>query len=316
MPHSRLRKIVAFDRFLSDQQARYDLDLEYRGRRVEEVKALLANESIATVSFAGTLLAQNDNLWDVEQVLVIVHAGTEQAGPFTLGDQIEVRGITTKSGAVLASALNLRRYHLVGPVIMQDGDHWVIAGRSLDVSHAIIQSGIAAGSLVDVEVEVGDDGQHRAVLIRFVDDGEDTAPAVPTPEEEEDQLSRQERFEGPIENMSASALLVNGRTFFLTGETEIEGVLAPGVVVRVEAGQAADGTWHALEIKVRDSEDDEEDTELEDGESSSEDEATEVPEDEPEDEEDLEKDAEESEDREDDDGRDEEKKEDDEEEDL
>jgi len=299
--------------FVSDQKARYDLNLEYRGRRVEEVKELLANERIETVTFAGTLLAQNENLWDIDQILVIVHTGTKQAGPFTLGDQIEVKGITTRSGAVLASALNLRRYYLVGPVITQDLMQWVIAGRSLDVSNAIIQSGVVVGSLVEVEVDVGDDGRHRAVLIGLVEGGEDTAPAVPTTNDDEEALSRLERFEGSIENMSASALLINGRTFILTGEAEIEGVLAPGVVVRVEAGQAADGTWIALEIKVRENEADEEEEAHEgDGASSKEEDATEAPEEEPE-EDDPEKNSEESEGREDDDHRDEEEEENDEE---
>ncbi len=250
---------------VSDKNTLYDLDFEYRQRRVNEVLRLLATDRVETVTFSGVLLEQNKGLWSVERVPVIIHDGTLQYGPFTPGDEVEVQGVTTKSNAVLASAVTLRRYHLIGPVLSQSELSWVIAGRYLDVSDAIIEDGIEIGSIVDAEVRIDDGGLHQAIRIALMPILAESPTAEPAPSSNGEDFDQKQRFEGQLESMSASAIIVDGQIILIDRETEIEGVLTPGSFVRVEASQTADGSWIALEIKVDgdEGEDDGSDSEVE-----------------------------------------------------
>jgi hypothetical protein len=253
------RSAETFNRSLvTKKTSRYDLDIAYRQRRVEEVSRLLELKRIEAVAFEGLLLGQEHGVWQVEDLATIVHADTQLSGPFTLGDEVEVQGITTASGAVLATEIKLRRYHLIGVIEVQEPEVWVIADRRLDISNAIIEDGIGAGSLVEVEVNVSGSGVHQAIFIKRLD-----LPATPQPGEDTDTIATpthaatenakvNRRFEGRLDNMSGSAIIVNGQTIKIGQDTEIEGILSPGVNIRVDAAQQSDGSWIALEIRVED----------------------------------------------------------------
>ena len=241
---------------VSKKTSRYNLDIAYRQRRVEEVSRLLELKRIEAVTFEGLLLGQEHGVWQVENLAIIVHTDTQLSGPLTLGDEVEVQGITTASGAVLATEIKLQRYHLIGVIEEQEPEVWIIADRRLDISNAIIEDGIGAGSLVEVEVNVTGSGVHQAIFIKRLDlpptaqpgEDTDTIPAPPHASTENTKVNI--RFEGQLDNMSGAAIIVNGQTIKIGQDTEIEGTLSPGVNVRVEAAQQSDGSWIALEIRV------------------------------------------------------------------
>lgn len=243
---------------VSNKSSRYALDIQYRQRRVDEVARLLSFERIEAVNFEAILHEQKEGLWDVGGVLVIVSVDTQLNGPFIVGDEVDIHGITTTSGAVLATSIDLRRYQLIGTVEAQDLSYWVISNRKIDISDALIDLDINLGDIVEVEVEVTHEGIHRALLLNlFV---ATTTPRTQTdpPEASEDSIDlvSKQRFEGQLDNLNRSTIVVDGQTFRLTDETEIEGVLSPGLYIRVDAAQGADGTWFALEIRVEDLDDD------------------------------------------------------------
>ncbi len=236
------------------KDSRYALDIQYRQRRVDEVLRLLVIDRIEAVNFEATLREQKDGLWDVGRVLVIVTADTQLNGPFTLGDEVEVHGMTTTSDAVLATSIDLKRYDLIGIVQTQESINWVIDSRKIDVSNALIDPDINVGDLVEVEVEVTHDGLHQALLLRrFLTTSTlqtTTEPTQPTIQPRE--FDNESRFEGHIDSLNRSVVIVDSQVFYLLEETEIEGVLSPGTFVRVDAAQDDSGTWFALEIRVED----------------------------------------------------------------
>jgi hypothetical protein len=291
---------------VSNKTTRYELDITFRQRRVEEVLRLLDLERIEAITFEGALIDQVSGVWNVERIMVIVHADTQRIGPFSLGDAVQVQGVTTISGAVLATEIELKRYHMKGVVGLQDEPIWVIADRSLNISNAIIEDGIGPGAMVEVEVEVDENGVHQAIFLKLVDPPVTPEPevlqenATPMPDETED-FEIERKFEGPLESMSGSAIIVDGQMINIVPETEIDGVLSPGVHVRVEAAQDTDGFWIALEIKVKDEEIEANSSESEHEDSSEDDpEESDDPDDEPdEDEDDEDEDKSEEEDEED-----------------
>ena len=231
------------------------LQTQYRQRRVDEVQKLLEVGRVEAIAFEGVLRLQGDEIWDVERVLVLLNQDTAFQGPFSLGDDVEVRGVTSNNGSVLASTIGLRRYHLINQILAQDGNIWVIADRRIDVSDALIEPGIVLGSLVEVEVEVTGENLHKALLVKHFEMvstptlSESGVEATEAPRDESETDTKVE-FNGLLESMNSTVVIVNGRTFHLTTETEIEGVLAPGVNITVEAVESDDGGWIANRIRV------------------------------------------------------------------
>lgn len=264
---------------VSNKSSRYELEIQYRQRRVDEVQRLLDTQRVEAVEFEGILQAQNASLWDVANVVAIVHADTDLNGPFSLGDEVEVQGVTTTSGAVLATSIELRRYQLIGAVDKLEGANWVIADRRIDMQTAIVDPGITLGAWVQVEVEVDDAGIHKGIIAKPITTApstelEDTSNAS-MPEGDEIDDEEKIKVEGRLESMSASAIQINGQTLYLIAETEIDGVLTPGVSVSVEAVLSSDGTWIALEIEVEERDADEDTEELDSDQPDEEDSDTE-----------------------------------------
>jgi hypothetical protein len=260
---------------MASKSSRYDLDIHYRQRRVDEVLRLIETRRVEAVYFEGVLQAQNSTIWDVANVLVILDADTELIGPTSVGDEVGVNGFTTSSGAVLATTIELRRYHLIGIVEAQDGSTWVIADRWIEVSDAIVDQEIGIGSPVEVEVEVNSKGVHKALLIESLEitptPEAPVAPSQTTSSGEVLDSKDEAEYRGTIESMSGSAIVVNGQKIYLGYKTEIDGILTPGAMVSVDAVLTDSGTWIAVEIKVEEI-DELDDDDLTDPEEKSEDE--------------------------------------------
>lgn len=231
---------------------------QYRRRRVDEVLTLLELGRIQNVTFEGELRQQGNEIWDVARVQVLVDNATYLQGPFTLGDDVEVHGVTSENGSVLAAAIELRRYHLIGRVERQDGNIWVIAGRQIDVTEALMDQGIGIGALVEAEVEVSDENLHQALLITQFEFISTPTPSDPDSDASQSSQDREVQgavveFNGLLERMNGSTVIIDGKVFHLSAETEIDGILAPGVHLTFKAFESIDGTWIAIEIHVLES---------------------------------------------------------------
>jgi hypothetical protein len=127
---------------------------------------------------------------------------------------------------------------------------------------------LAEGTVIEVKFVVQDDGSLLAVEIEVEDDDEDT--------DDEDF-----DIEGTIDSLSDNtSIVVDGQTFLINGDTEIEGTLSANATVEVEYVVQNDGSYLAVEIEVEDDDeaelDDEESNDDEDKDEDTDDEDFEI----------------------------------------
>jgi hypothetical protein len=123
---------------------------------------------------------------------------------------------------------------------------WVVAGRALLlIPGSEIKGQIAVGDRVKVHAFQDADGNWilREVELTVSDDMEDDM---------DDDLgddSDDFEFSGTVEQITAEAWVIAGRTLLLSSASEIKGNIAIGEQVKVEAWQDASGTWFLDEVE-------------------------------------------------------------------
>ena len=81
--------------FTFDNQAREALEVEQENERLYELNDLFTEGRSAKVDFAGTVMSQNGDLWEVAKIPVLISAQTELATqPVLVGNAVRVRGYT------------------------------------------------------------------------------------------------------------------------------------------------------------------------------------------------------------------------------
>lgn len=122
-------------------------------------------------------------------------------------------------------------FELVGK--LDDTDPWIVSGQTLTTNETTqIDEGLQTGDTVRVRGAVLDDDTWVAYFIEKVD--EQTEPII--------------ILIGVVD--SVDPWVVNGITLIVTDETDIQGEIAVGMVVRVEILLLEDGTWEVLSITL------------------------------------------------------------------
>lgn len=131
------------------------------------------------------------------------------------GNQVPVAGTST--------------FELVGA--LESMDPWTVAGKTLETNESTqIEEGLQAGDIVRVRGTILEDGTWLAYTIELVE--EETEPIM--------------ILIGTVD--SIDPWVVNGITLNVIAETQIQGDITVGMLVRVEIRLLSDGTWEVLSI--------------------------------------------------------------------
>ncbi len=110
-------------------------------------------------------------------------------------------------------------------------DPWKVAGITLETSESTqIEDGLQVGTMVRVRGVILEDETWMAYSIESTE--EQTDPIIV--------------LIGIVD--SVDPWVVNGITLNITDETDIQGTITPGMIVRVEILLLPDGTWEVLSI--------------------------------------------------------------------
>ena len=94
--------------FTFDNQAREALEVEHENERLDELNNLFTKGRSAQVDFAGTVMSQNGDLWEVSKIPVLISAQTQLAGQaVVVGNAVRVQGYTQTGGTVVAERVDL-----------------------------------------------------------------------------------------------------------------------------------------------------------------------------------------------------------------
>src|SRR5512139_2133787 len=114
--------------FTFDNQAREALEVEHENERLDELNDLFTVGRSAKVDFAGTVMSQNGDLWQVSKIPVLISSQTElRSQPIVVGNAVRVKGYTQQGGTVMAERVELLPMGMPLPEV--DDDHAPAAGQ-------------------------------------------------------------------------------------------------------------------------------------------------------------------------------------------
>ena len=198
----------------------------------------LAEEPALAFTFVGVIQTMEEDAWGVSGVTVTVDADTVMAENLDWGDVVVVRGIADDEMWLARSIQPVmtreRRFEFAG--IVEDLDPWTVSGISFETkSWTEIEEGVDVDLYVKVEGRVLEDGTWIADEIKLVDRDED--------------LSFE--FVGTVGTVDQVEPLwvVAGITLTVDENTEVEGDIKVGDLVKVEGQITHEGEWLATEIR-------------------------------------------------------------------
>ena len=168
------------------------------------------------------------------------------------GDRVQVKAVLLPDNSLYAQSVKLdlsassnSSFKFYGFVESMQSEVWQISSTFVQVhSSTVISGGIQTGSFVEVEGRVLN-GQLVADKIQL--EGDDTQKATITPGV---PGSGEVEFYGKIESIQHGVYVIDGRTVRTTAQTEIKGMLAVGMMVKVHAALQTDGSYLAREIEL------------------------------------------------------------------
>jgi len=193
------------------------------------------------VTGEGTLTQMGD-IWIIAGQRFSVTADTTILGDPQLGDLVEVEARAQAGGPPVAELIRLQwsppknEFTITGPVEEIDGLRWVVSGQEITITpETLIASGIEVGDEVRVRGTIQlPGGDLVARSIELMDDGR----------------GHPFEFAGIVQSLGATSWQISGITIAIDEETEIEGDIFEGDLVKVEGWILADDTWLAHEIKL------------------------------------------------------------------
>lgn len=127
---------------------------------------------------------------------------------------------------------------LIGVVEAIAPDKWTVAGETFAVTpETEIEGNIVLGDMVKVELHLSNTNVLTASQIELL---------------HEDEHGETFEFTGTVTALTQGSVTVGTTVLVITEKTEIEGTLALGAVVKVEALVNTDGTFTATQIEVKD----------------------------------------------------------------
>jgi uncharacterized membrane protein YgcG len=214
--------------FTFDNQAREALEVEHENERLDELNNLFTEGRSAKVDFAGTVMSQNGDLWEVAKIPVLISAQTEMGTqPVVVGNAVRVKGYTQQGGTVMAERVDLLPAGMPLPEV--DDDH-APAATGQEKSEGEQQQ---PSSVDDNSNEGSGDGASRP-------------EATQAPQEE--SKSREFSRSGVVDAVNGSTLVVNGQSINIS-TAKIEGTPKVGAKVKVEGYFDANGIFIVTKIE-------------------------------------------------------------------
>jgi len=213
--------------FTFDNQAREALEVEHENERLDELNNLFTEGRSAPVDFAGTVMSQNGDLWEVATIPVLISAQTEmRTQPVLVGNAVRVKGYTQQGGTVMAERVDLLPAGM--PLPEADDDHAPAAGQDQPEGEQQQRS--------------GDDNSGEG--------SEDGAPKPePTKAPQKESKSREFSRSGAVESLNGSTLVINGQSMDISN-AKIDGTPKVGAKVKVEGYFNANGLFVVTRIEV------------------------------------------------------------------
>lgn len=214
--------------FAFDPQQREALEFEHENERLEELTELLAEGRSEQVGFSGYVTRQAGTEWRVSGITVSISSQTVLLQPVTLGDAVQVDGVTQMDGTVLAERVS-----------KLPADTQLPQGNDND---AEIEQENANGSDTEMEENSNSGNENESPVIEETSiPGMESEPTI-------------ESFEGTLESIDSKNVLwvVSGQKLDVRA-AEILGVPVIGATVNVEGFLGADGVFIAMKIEVLDS---------------------------------------------------------------
>ncbi len=239
------------------------------------------------MAFQGVIQALDGNNWTVEGVSFNVNGDTQIKGDFATGDIVKVHlTLDAVSGTLVATEIepstdpqldgtstdqvgdstleatddvqltpspdetpSAEDFEFVGVVNAMAAGTWTINDKTVTITDQTeIKDAIILGKTVKVEARVAIDGTISATQIKLAT-SEDFTTQGDSQDGEHDAI--EVKVSGSVETYSDTSITVNGQVIALLPSTKIEGVLAMGAQVEVEATMGADGTLRAQSIEVK-----------------------------------------------------------------
>jgi len=217
--------------------------------------------------FYGLVEAMAADMWTISGEQVQITPDSKVDAEIAAGDLVEVKG-TIAAGQMVASDVSLKesngsaglKVELIGTIESITGTVYVINGKTVNTDASTVITGtLAVGSMVKVQATLNGDGTYLASGISLVTPG--STPGASDEDHDQDDDSQGEdtneddngkevKITGTVESFSATSLVVNGVTITIDPKTKIDGTLAVGAMVKVEARQMTDGTTVAHEIEI------------------------------------------------------------------
>jgi hypothetical protein len=212
--------------FTFNNQAREALEVEHENERLEELNGLFTAGRSAKVDFAGTVMSQNGDLWEVSKIPVLVSAQTELNGQpaVAVGDAVRVRGFTQSGGTVTAEHVDLLPAGIPLPNV--GDDH----GPSSEQENQDGEQQNSGQNGSGNESEDGVPGQQ--------------ATKAPQVESKNHEFSRS----GVVDSLNGNTLIVNGQSMSISG-AKIEGTPNVGAKVKVEGYFDANGIFVLTKVE-------------------------------------------------------------------
>lgn len=231
-------------------RAKRAIEVTYEKRRVDEVSDLLVMGRVVEVTFEGELRQREPEEWKIEGITVSITLDTQILGDIQLGEVVKVSGRTQANGKVLAAAIQLHSYQLIGDVESIGTTQWVVSGRQLRIRRdSQIDPAARVDDRVIVLVEVDGNENLQALAILRLLQPELIATLVPATATPEDQSGEIELY-GLVQAISPQAWQIAGRQIQITSGTEVKEEINVGDFVKVHLLVAPDGSMTAREIEL------------------------------------------------------------------
>jgi len=222
------------------------------------------SDSGSEMSFSGHVQAMSSDSWTVEGVSFNVNGATQIKGDIAVGDMVKVHlTLDSAAGTLLATEIETSTepqideppeagdYEFVGVVTAMEAGTWTIDDKTVTITDQTeVKDAIILGDTVEVQAKVTIDGTIAAQEIKL-----SSTEELPKQSGDQNGDSEQDGIEmqvsGTVEAYSSTSITVNGQSIDLLPSTKIEGALAVGVQVQVEAVLNADGSLSAKSVEVK-----------------------------------------------------------------
>lgn len=229
-------------------------------------------DGVEELEFSGEIQEMGADSWTVAGISFFINAGTEIEPGLELNNSVEVHARLNSDDELTAYEIKALEDgdsdevdnvdddeadhededEFTGTIDSMGADSWVIGGTTVAItSDTEIKGDLALGDMVKVHASMVD----GVLTAREIEPVKDDDVAGDDEDDPFDEDEHEEEFVGTVEAISDTSWTVSGRTFTITADSEIDGDIKVGDVVKVELKSDGAGNLVAYEIELADDDD-------------------------------------------------------------